>query len=135
MKDLDVVNSGSSDHDAFFGVLTAPTATASIRGLCGDAMTFHLRIQDGVIEDVRYETDGCGHTRAYGAAVAARAKGKPLLEALAIHPKGIMEEQGARLGEESRHCAILAVMTLFKAIAAHLLESEANLESERESTP
>jgi len=83
-------------------------------------MEFYLFVRDGVIEDVRYYTDGCGHTRLCGAAVACRAKGKSAMDALAISPRDIIDAQEC-LPEEGRHCAILAVSTLYRAIADYLL--------------
>jgi nitrogen fixation protein NifU and related proteins len=109
-----------AEPDPWFGRMNDPTAAASIRGLCGDEMEFHLFIRRGRIEDVRNYTEGCGYTRSCGAAVAARAKGRTLLEALAISPAEIIAAHEC-LPDEGRHCAILAVSTLYRAIAAYLL--------------
>ena len=98
-----------------------PTASAAIRGLCGDSMEFYLLVRDGRIEDVRYYTDGCDHTRSCGAAVPHKAKGRTIMEALAIHPREIIEA-GDCVPEEGRHCAILAVTVLYRAIADYLLQ-------------
>jgi len=106
--------------DPLFGRMNDPTAAASLKGVCGDEMEFHLVIRKGVIVDVRYYTEGCGHARACGAAVARRAKGRTVLEALAISARRIIEDEEC-LPEEGRHCAILAVSTLYRAIADYLL--------------
>lgn len=109
----------SPAHDPFFGRLNDPSSSASIRGLCGDEIEFYLVIDDGVITDVKYYTEGCEHTRLCGHAVARRAKGKSLLDALAISPRQIIDE--TVLPEDGRHCAILATSTLYRAIADYLL--------------
>ncbi len=109
----------SPADDPFFGRLNDPSGSASIRGLCGDEMEFYLVIDDGVITDVKYYTEGCEHTRICGQAVARRAKGKTLLDALAISPRQIIDETA--LPEDGRHCAILATSTLYRAIADYLL--------------
>jgi len=106
--------------DPFFGRLSDPSSAASIRGLCGDEIEFYLVIDDGVITDVKYYTEGCEHTRLCGQAVARRAKGKALLDALAISPRQIIDSETA-LPEDGRHCAILATSTLYRAIADYLL--------------
>jgi len=106
--------------DPFFGRLNDPSSAASIRGLCGDEMEIYLVIDDGVITDVKYYTEGCEHTRICGQAAARRATGKALLDALAIHPKEIIDSEEC-LPEDGRHCAILAVSTLYRAIADYLL--------------
>jgi nitrogen fixation NifU-like protein len=106
--------------DSFFGRMNDPTASAAIRGLCGDEMEFYLIIEGGKIEDVRYFTNGCAHTRLCGCAVASRAKGRTIAEALGINPREIIDSQEC-LPEEGKHCAILAVSTLYRAIADYLL--------------
>jgi len=107
-------------NDIFFGRMNDPTAAAVVRGPCGDEMEFYLAIRDSVIEDVRCYTDGCVHTRTCGLAVARRARGKTVLDALGINPKQIIDS-GECAVEGGRHCAILAVTTLYRAIANYLL--------------
>jgi nitrogen fixation NifU-like protein len=85
-------------------------------------MEFYLSIRDGVIEDARYYTDGCGNTRACGRAVAERVVGKPVPEALGLAPKQIIDS-GQCAPEAGRHCAILAVSTLYRALADYLLKA------------
>ena len=118
------LRSGPGDHLSeralYFGRMNAPTASSFLKGLCGDEMEFYLYIQDGIIEDVRFYTEGCADTITCGLAVAKRAKGKSVLDALAIHPKEIIDSL-EHLSEEGRHCAILAVSTLYRAIADYLL--------------
>lgn len=97
-----------------------PTASASLKGLCGDEMEFYLEIRNGRIEEVHYFTNGCAHTRKCGAAVAQRAKGKTILEALGISPRDIIDAQEC-LPDEEKHCAILAISTLYRALADYLL--------------
>ena len=106
--------------DPLFGRMNDPTASAAIKGLCGDEMEFYLTIHAGQIEDVRYHTNGCGHTRMCGSSVARRAKGRTVMDALAISPREIIDAQEC-LPEEGKHCAILAVSTLYRAIADYLL--------------
>ena len=108
-------------NDEFFGLLNDPTASASIRGLCGDEMEFHLIICNDRIEDVRYRTEGCGNTRACGHAVARRAKGRTVTDALSISAGEIIRS-GECKPEAGRHCAILAVTTFYRAIADYLLK-------------
>ena len=107
-------------EDEFFGRMNDPTAAASIKGLCGDEMEFHLVIRDDRIEDIRYYTNGCGNTRACGRAIARRAKGRSITDALSISA-GELIRSGECEQESGRHCAILAVTTLYRAIADYLL--------------
>jgi len=105
----------------FFGRMNDPTASASIKGLCGDEMEFYLVIRDDRIEDVRYYTKGCGNTRSCGRAVARRAKGRNVTDALSISAGEIIRS-GECDPEAGRHCAILAVTTFYRAIADYLLK-------------
>jgi len=106
--------------DSFFGRMNAPSGAASIRGLCGDEIEFYLYIQDNVIQDVKCYTEGCETTKLCGLAVAARAKGKTPLDALAISPRAIIDSEES-LTKDGRHCAILAVSVLYRAIADFML--------------
>jgi nitrogen fixation protein NifU and related proteins len=110
------------EDEAFFGRMNDPTGAGVLRGPCGDEMEFYLYIRDGVIEDAKYYTEkGCGDTRTCGLAAAKRAKGRTVMDALAINPKEILEAH-RYLSMEGRHCAILAVSALYRAVADYLLQ-------------
>jgi NifU-like protein involved in Fe-S cluster formation len=83
-------------------------------------MEFHLAIRDDRIEDIRYYTEGCGNTRSCGHAVARRAIGRKISDALSISAGEIIRS-GECKPAEGRHCAILAVTTFYRAIADYLL--------------
>ncbi|MCP4710657.1 MAG: iron-sulfur cluster assembly scaffold protein [Planctomycetes bacterium] len=108
------------DKDEFFGRMNAPTSGSMVSGPCGDVMEFYLYIKDDCIDDVKYYTTGCGNTRNSGRAAARRAKGKTIMQALAINPADIITS-GECAPEQGRHCAILAVSALYRAIAEYLL--------------
>ena len=110
-----------SSEDKFFGRMTDPTGGAFVRGLCGDTMEFYLVIQDNIITDVKCYTDGCSATKACGRAVAKRVIGRNILDALETNPKEIIDTE-KDLPEENRHCAILAVSAMYRAIADYLLK-------------
>jgi nitrogen fixation NifU-like protein len=101
--------------------MSDPSGSAFVRGACGDEMEFYLDIRDGLILEAKYYTEGCDDTRRYGRAVAMAAQGKSLLDALGINPRQIMDDD-ASLTEGGRHCAILAVITLYRAIAEYLIQ-------------
>jgi len=113
---------GHSSQDALcFGRMNDPTAASFLKGPCGDEMEFYLYIRDGILEDVKYYTEGCNDTKACALAVAKRAKGRSAMDALAINPRQIIDSLEG-LTEQGRHCAILAVSTLYRAIADYLLK-------------
>jgi len=108
------------EADPYFGRMNDPSASAFVRGLCGDEMEFYLVIEHNMITNVKYYTEGCSATKSCGQAVARRAKGKTIFDALAISPREVIDSEGP-LPEGRRHCAILAVSTLYRAIADFLL--------------
>jgi nitrogen fixation NifU-like protein len=111
---------GNAAEDKFFGRMNDPAAAASIKGLCGDEMEFHLVIRDGRIEDIRYYTNGCGNTRWCGRAVARRAKSRSITDALSISAGELIHAVECE-PESGRHGAIPAVTTPCRVIADYLL--------------
>ena len=111
----------SPANDPFWGRMNDPTGAADVVGICGDEMEFYLYIRDGVIEDVKYHTTGCDDTKACGRLVAQEAQGREVFDALAISPRQIIDSL-EHLPHSGRHCAILAVTTLYRAIADYLLK-------------
>ena len=101
--------------------MTDPTGGAFVRGLCGDTMEFYLVIKDEIITEVKCYTDGCLATKACGRAVAKRVIGRNIFDALKTNPKEIIDTE-KDLPKENRHCAILAVSAMYRAIADYLLK-------------
>lgn len=106
--------------DEFFGRMNDPTAASYVKGICGEEMEFYLVIEDRVITDIKFYTEGCGGTRACGAAVASLAVKKKVEDALRISAGEVIGAL-APMPEEHKHCAILAAIALYKAIADYLL--------------
>ena len=61
---------------------------------CGDIMKIYLKINEGVIEDVKFKTFGCGAAIATSSMVTEMVKGKTLDEALKISNKMVAEALG-----------------------------------------
>lgn len=109
-------------EDPYSGRMNDSTASATLTGPCGDTMEMYLLIRDEKIQEVKYHTDGCGNTHSCGYAVARRAQGRSVTDALSISA-GELIRSGECEPAEGRHCAILAVSTLYRAIADYLLAS------------
>lgn len=107
-------------EDPFLGRMNDPTAAATITGPCGDTMEVYLVVRDDIIQEIKYHTDGCGNTRSCGHAIARRALGRNVTDALSISA-GELIRSGECRPAEGRHCAILAVSTLYRAVADYLL--------------
>jgi len=104
-----------------FGRMNDPTSSAWVKGPCGDEMEFYLVVKNNIIEEIKFYTEGCIATHVCGSMTAQLVKGKKISEALDVSPKKVMDFL-RDLPEEHKHCPILSVSTLYKAIADYLLK-------------
>jgi len=104
----------------YFGQMNDPSGSAYIKGICGDQMEFYIVVENNKIIDVKFHTDGCVYTSACGAMACKLAIGKTIQDALGVSAGQIITELKV-LPKSHVHCAILAVSTLYKAIADYLL--------------
>ena len=82
---------------------------------CGDIMKMYLKIKDGVIEDVKFETFGCGSAIASSSMATEMIKGKTIDEALAVTNRQVVEALGG-LPAHKLHCSVLAEESIKSAI-------------------
>ena len=83
---------------------------------CGDIMKTYMRISDdGIIEDVRFKTFGCGAAIATSSMATEMVKGKSIDEALKLTNKAVMEALGG-LPAVKIHCSVLAEEAIHSAI-------------------
>ncbi|HTI18593.1 MAG TPA: Fe-S cluster assembly scaffold IscU [Trinickia sp.] len=103
------VGSFAKDDDAVgTGMVGAPA--------CGDVMKLQIRVgENGIIEDAKFKTYGCGSAIASSSLVTEWVKGKSLDEALAIKNTQIAEELA--LPPVKIHCSILAEDAIKAAVA------------------
>ncbi len=103
-------NVGSFDKDdpqVATGMVGAPA--------CGDVMKLQLKVDNnGVIEDAKFKTYGCGSAIASSSLITEWVKGKTLAEAAAIKNTAIAEELA--LPPVKVHCSILAEDAIKAAI-------------------
>jgi len=83
--------------------------------VCGDMMTFYIKVKDNKIDDVKFKTFGCGAAIAVSSMVSEMAKGETLDEALKISNKNVAKELGG-LPKNKLHCSNLGADALHKAI-------------------
>jgi len=87
--------------------------------VCGDMMTFYIKVDDNRLSDVKFKTFGCGAAIAVSSIVSEMATGKTLEEARKITPALVAEElQG--LPKNKHHCSNLGAQALNKAIDDYL---------------
>jgi len=91
--------------------------------VCGDMMSFYIKVKDNKLEDVKFKTFGCGAAIAVSSMVSEVAKGKTLDEALKITNKDIAKELGG-LPKNKLHCSNLGADALHKAIENYLRKNK-----------
>lgn len=105
-------NVGEIDNPDGVGQVGNPT--------CGDMMVFHIRVNpQGIIEDVKFKTFGCGAAIAVSSMVSEMAKGKTISEAMQITNAMVADELGG-LPPQKMHCSNLGADALHSAIANYL---------------
>ena len=82
---------------------------------CGDIMKMYLKIKDNVIEDVKFETFGCGSAIASSSMATELIKGKTIEEALAVTNKQVVDALGG-LPAYKLHCSVLAEESIKAAV-------------------
>ncbi len=87
--------------------------------VCGDMMTFYIKVKDDRLEDVKFKTFGCGAAIAVSSMVSEMAKGRTLAEAMKITPKSVADELEG-LPKQKFHCSNLGAQALHKAIEDYL---------------
>jgi nitrogen fixation NifU-like protein len=96
---------------------------------CGDVMKLQIRVgDDGVIEDAKFKTYGCGSAIASSSLVTEWLKGKTLDQAMTIKNSDIAEELA--LPPVKIHCSVLAEDAIKAAIADLKQKSGAGAETE-----
>ena len=84
--------------------------------VCGDIMKIYLKINsDEVIEDVKFETFGCGSAIASSSMATQIIKGKPVSEALKLTNQAVTEALDG-LPPHKVHCSVLAEEAIKKAV-------------------
>ncbi len=74
---------------------------------CGDIMKIYLKIKNDMIEDVKFETFGCGSAIASSSMATEMIKGKPVSEAMQLTNKAVAEALDG-LPAHKLHCSVLA---------------------------
>jgi nitrogen fixation NifU-like protein len=88
----------AKDMDVGTGMVGAPS--------CGDVMKLQIKVVDGIIQDAKFKTYGCGSAIASSSLVTEWVKGKTLDAAMEIKNSQIAEELA--LPPVKIHCSILA---------------------------
>ena len=90
---------------------------------CGDIMKMYLKIEDDVIQDVKFETFGCGSAIASSSMATEMIKGRPLSEAMQLTNKAVTEALDG-LPAYKMHCSVLAEEAIQSALEDYYKRKE-----------
>ena len=103
-------------HPRNLGVIEDAIAIGEVgNAKCGDIMKMYLKIEDDVIQDVKFETFGCGSAIASSSMATEMIKGKPVSEAMKLTNKAVTEALDG-LPAHKLHCSVLAEEAIQSAL-------------------
>ena len=90
--------------------------------ICGDIMKMYIKVNDGIITDVKFKTFGCGAAIATSSIATEMIKGKSVIDALKITNAAVAEALGG-LPSVKMHCSVLAEQAIRNAINDYLIKT------------
>ena len=103
-------------HPRNVGVIEDANAIGEVgNAKCGDIMKMYLKIKDDIVEDVKFETFGCGSAIASSSMATELIKGKPLSEVKNLTNKAVTEALDG-LPAHKIHCSVLAEEAIHSAL-------------------
>ena len=90
---------------------------------CGDIMKIYLKIEDGIVLDVKFETFGCASAVASSSMATELIKGKPVSEALKLTNQAVAEALDG-LPAYKMHCSVLAEEAIKSALEDYRKKQE-----------
>ena len=98
------------------GVIENPDGVGEVgNAKCGDIMKMYLKIRNDRIDDVKFETFGCGSAIASSSMATEMIKGKSIEDALALTNKEVVDALGG-LPAHKLHCSVLAEEAVKSAV-------------------
>ena len=111
-------------HPRNLGVIEDANAIGEVgNAKCGDIMKMYLKIENDVIQDVKFETFGCGSAIASSSMATEMIKGKPVSEAMKLTNKAVTEALDG-LPAHKIHCSVLAEEAIQSALADYRSRQE-----------
>ena len=103
-------------HPRNVGVIEDADAIGEVgNAKCGDIMKMYLKIRDDIVEDVKFETFGCGSAIASSSMATEMIKGKPLSEVKKLTNQAVTEALDG-LPAHKIHCSVLAEEAIQSAL-------------------
>jgi len=115
------------------GTIENPDGTGEVGNpICGDMMTITIKVKDNRIDDIKFNTFGCGAAIAVSSMVTEMAKGKTLEEALKITKESVAKNLGG-LPKNKLHCSNLGADALHKAIMDYYEHKDGRVRETKEA--
>jgi nitrogen fixation NifU-like protein len=103
-------------HPRNVGIIEDADAVGEVgNAKCGDIMKMYLKIKDGIVVDVKFETFGCGSAIASSSMATEMIKGKPLSEVRKLTNQAVTEALDG-LPAHKIHCSVLAEEAIHSAL-------------------
>ena len=94
---------------------------------CGDIMKVYIKVEDGILTDVKFNTFGCASAIATSSMATEMIKGKPIEEALRLTNKAVAEALDG-LPPAKMHCSVLAEEAIKAAIEDYVNKKQERAE-------
>ena len=115
-------------HPRNVGELENPDGEAVVGDpMCGDQMKVSIRVDNGIISDIKFKSFGCPGAISTSSMVTELAKGKSTVEALMITDDDVVLSLGG-IPEQKKHCSLLGVQAVQQAIQDYLRKEKAETE-------
>ena len=101
---------------------------------CGDIMKMYLKIEDGIIVDVKFKTFGCGSAIASSSMATEMVKGKSIEDAMAMTNKAVVEALDG-LPPIEMHCSVLAEQAIKAALLDYSKKNNVHIEGLEDFDP
>ena len=97
---------------------------------CGDIMKIYLKIENDIIEDVKFETFGCGSAIASSSMATEMIMGKSIHEAMELTNKAVAEALDG-LPAHKMHCSVLAEEAIKNALKDYFDKNNISYDADR----
>lgn len=103
-------------HPRNFGRLDHADAEAEdLNPLCGDQIRMELKLDDGIVRDVRFSGKGCAISQASASMLTERVKGMKLDDVAKLSKDAVLEDVGIGISPTRMKCAMLGLRVLKSA--------------------